>query len=67
MMFNAHHEPLEFTLPTRNGASGGPWCSNTAGEKDLLAEQETGAEIAAGGTFQVQPWSLVLLRSVSPS
>jgi glycogen operon protein len=67
LMFNAHHEPLEFTLADAKWGERWTLVLNTADEKDLLAEQENGPEIAAGGTIQVQPWSLVLLRSVSPS
>jgi len=40
---------------------------NTAEEKDFLSEQDIGPEISAAGKVQVQAWSLVVLRGVSPS
>jgi len=67
LMFNSHHEPLEFTLPDAKWAERWTPILNTAEDKDLLSEQETGPEIGAGGTVQVQAWSLVVLRGVSPS
>jgi glycogen operon protein len=66
VMFNAHHEPLEFTLPERPWGDEWTQVLSTAEEKDLLAEQEDGPRVAAGSRMQVQPWSLVLLRQVSP-
>jgi len=68
LMFNAHHEPLEFTLADSKWAKRWTMILNTAEEKDLLSEQETsGPESGAGDKIQVQPWSLVVLRSVTPS
>jgi isoamylase len=68
LMFNAHHEPLEFTLADSKWAKRWTMILNTAEEKDLLSEQETsGPESGAGDRIRVQPWSLVVLRSVTPS
>ena len=67
LMFNAHHEPLEFTLADSKWAERWTVVLNTVEEKDLLAEQDNGPELAAGSTIQVQPWSLVVLRSVAAS
>jgi len=67
LMFNAHHEPLEFTLADSKWAERWTVVLNTAEEKDLLAEQDNGPELAAGSKMQVQPWSLVVLRSVAAS
>ena len=67
LMFNAHHEPLEFTLADSKWAERWTVVLNTADEKDLLAEQDNGPELAAGSKIQVQPWSLVVLRSVAAS
>jgi isoamylase len=62
VMFNAHHEPLEFRLPERTWGDAWTLILNTAEEKDLLAEQEEGPAVSAGDRIEVQPWSLVLLR-----
>jgi hypothetical protein len=67
LMFNAHHEPLEFTLPEQKWGEQWMVILDTAEEKDLLAEQEEGPEISAGGRVKVQPWSLVLLKRSTSS
>jgi glycogen operon protein len=67
LMFNSHHEPLEFTLADAKWAEQWTPILNTAEDKDLLSEQDNGSEIGAGGKVQVQAWSLVVLRGVSPS
>jgi glycogen operon protein len=67
LMFNAHHEPLEFTLADSKWAERWIVVLNTAEDKDLLSEQDTGPEIGAGSKLQVQAWSVVLFRGVSPS
>ena len=66
LMFNAHHEPLEFTLPEPKWGERWMVILDTAEEKDLLAEQESGLELRAGGRVRVQHWSLVLLRRMAP-
>ncbi|HTH03642.1 MAG TPA: hypothetical protein VL882_25375, partial [Vicinamibacterales bacterium] len=67
LMFNAHHEPLEFTLADAKWAERWNMLLNTADDKDLLSEQDPGPELGAGDKIQVQAWSLVVLRGVSPS
>jgi glycogen operon protein len=66
VMFNAHHEPLEFTLPEKTWGEEWTVILNTAEEKDLLRDGDEGPRVAAGSHIQVQPWSLVLLRRLSP-
>jgi isoamylase len=67
LMFNSHNEPVEFTVADARWGDRWTVLLNTADEKDLLSEQETGDEVPAGGKVQVQAWSLVVLRSVTPS
>jgi len=67
LMINANHEPLEFTLADAKWAERWNMLLNTAEEKDLLSEQDTGPEFGAGDKIQVQSWAMVVLRSVSPS
>jgi isoamylase len=67
VMFNSHHEPLEFTLPEQPWGEQWMVILNTADEKDLLAEQELGPAVAAGGQIQVQPSSVILLRRIEPT
>ncbi|MDP9322001.1 MAG: glycogen debranching protein GlgX [Acidobacteriota bacterium] len=66
VMFNSHHEPLEFTLPEQRWGEQWTVILHTADEKDLLAEQETGPVVEAGERMQVQPSSVVLLRRIEP-
>lgn len=66
LMFNAHHEPLDFTLPEQKWGEQWTVILNTVEEKDRLAEPEEGPEIGAGGRVRVQPWSLLLLKRNGP-
>jgi len=66
VMFNSHHEPLEFRLPEQPWGDQWMVILNTADEKDLLAEQEIGPARQAGSQIQVQPSSLILLRRIEP-
>ena len=65
LMFNAHHEPLGFTLPEEKWGEKWTVVLDTADEKDLMGEHENGPELDAGARLQVQPWGLVLLRRVA--
>jgi isoamylase len=67
VMFNAHNEPLEFTLPEKKWGKRWGVVLNTAEDDDHLAEEDLGPELPAGGRMQVQPWSLVVLRSIEPA
>ena len=66
VMFNSHHEPLAFTLPAQRWGEQWTVILNTAEEKDLLAEQETGPALEAGERIQLQRSSVVLLRRIEP-
>ena len=62
VMFNAHHEPLEFTLPEVKWGTKWIVLLNTAEDVDHMTEDEQLVELEAHGKISVQPWSLVLLR-----
>ncbi len=62
VMFNAHHEPLEFKLPEEKWGKRWVEVLNTAGESGVHNGEQDGPEHAAGSGLQVEPWSLVLLR-----
>jgi glycogen operon protein len=62
VMFNAHHEPLEFKLPEEKWGKRWVEVLNTAGESGVRNGEEDGPEHATGSGLQVEPWSLVLLR-----
>ena len=66
VMFNSHHEPLEFTLPAQRWGEQWTLILNTADEKDLLAEQEPGPAIEAGERILVQSSCVVLLGRIEP-
>jgi glycogen operon protein len=66
VMFNAHHEPLDFTMPEQTWGERWSVVLNTAGDKDFIQEEEGGPAIEAGEIVNVQPWSLVLLRRTAP-
>jgi glycogen operon protein len=59
VLFNAHHEPLPFTLP--RGDWGRRWTIVIDTRHDVVAE---GPEVAAGETLVLEGRSLVLLRRV---
>ena len=62
VMFNAHHEPLEFTLPEKRFGERWAVLLDTNQPTDRLAEEELGHDLEPGARIQVQAWSLVLLR-----
>ncbi len=66
IMFNAHHEALEFRLPPK--AWGERWTQvlDTFESADEMSEERLGRQLSAGGAVQVQAWSLVLLRRIAP-
>jgi len=67
MMFNTHHDSLEFTLPDDKWGERWTVLLDTAREKDRLLELEEGEEVGAGHRIRLESFSLVLLRAVSPS
>jgi glycogen operon protein len=66
VMFNAHHEPLDFRLPP--AAFGERWTEvlDTQEHSDEMSEERLGRELAPGDEVAVGPWSLVLLRRIQP-
>jgi glycogen operon protein len=62
VMFNAHHEPLDFKLPEEKWGTRWVMLLNTVDPADHMSEEDSTGELAAGATFSVQAWSLVLLR-----
>jgi glycogen operon protein len=66
LMFNAHHEPLDFTIPEPKWGRRWGLVLDTAEETDYMAEGDLGPELEAGASRQVQPWSVVLLRRTDP-
>ena len=65
MMFNTHHDSVEFTLPDDKWSDRWTVLLDTAREKDRLLELEEGEEVGAAGQIRLESFSLVLLRSVS--
>ena len=62
IMFNAHHEPLDFTLPEAKWGDCWTEVLDTSAGADNLAEENDVAKHAARGAVNVQPWSLRILR-----
>ena len=63
VMFNANHEPLDFTLPEAKWGEKWAKVLETDEARDEIDEEKSGDEvIPAGGKVRVQAWSLVLLR-----
>src|SRR5690606_19333719 len=60
LLFNAGHEPVDFTLPTAGAGAGWEPLIDT-----VAAEQPADAELIAGGkTFHLEARSLALFREV---
>ena len=63
VIFNAHHEPLDFTMPdVKWGTEWGVVFDTYEESIVYMREEDTGRSYKAGEIFQVHPWSLVLLR-----
>jgi glycogen operon protein len=62
VMFNAHHEPIDFTLPEAKWGTKWIVLLNTAENIEHMTEEEQLGELEARGTISVKAWSLVLLR-----
>jgi glycogen operon protein len=63
VIFNAHHEPLDFTLPEPKwGHDWGVVLDTSGGASHYMREDDIGRIYSAEETFVVQAWSLVLLR-----
>jgi isoamylase len=61
---NAHHEPLDFTMPESKWGQRWTQVLNTYESGELLSDEKVGLEAAAGGTLKVQAWSTILLRRI---
>ncbi|OFW04824.1 MAG: glycogen debranching enzyme GlgX [Acidobacteria bacterium RIFCSPLOWO2_02_FULL_67_36] len=65
VMFNAHQEPLDFTLPEAKwGTEWGTILDTTAEDAHYMREDDIARSLHPGEICQVQPWSLVLLRRI---
>jgi len=64
-MFNASHEPLEFTLPEAKW--GRKWVEllGTDEKGDEMDEEETGSEFRSRAKVRVEAWSMALLRRLA--
>jgi isoamylase len=64
LMFNAHHEPVEFRLPEKKW--GATWMEvlNTKEVPDRAVKRD-GPEHSEGGAITVDAWALVLLRRLT--
>jgi isoamylase len=65
VMFNAHHEPIQFAVPEPKW--GERWTSvlDTSEAADHVTCDDTGREMKAGEKITVQAWSIVLLRHIA--
>ncbi|HXW08170.1 MAG TPA: glycogen debranching protein GlgX [Vicinamibacterales bacterium] len=62
VMFNAHHEPIAFTLPPEKWGEAWTEVMDTSVDGQHMMEESRGRESYAGDVVKVQPLSLVLLR-----
>ena len=62
LMFNAHHEPLEFVLPEAKWGQRWSTVLDTNETENPVREDQPGPDVRAGDRLQVQAWSAVLLR-----
>jgi isoamylase len=65
VMFNAHHEPLDFTLPESKWGERWAEVLDTSAAEDFLDEDKLGSEHAARAVVNVPAWSLRLLRRIA--
>jgi glycogen operon protein len=62
VMFNAHHEALEFKLPPEQWGPRWTQVLDTHESADEMSEERLGREFSAGDVVTVESWSMVLLR-----
>ena len=63
MIFNAHHEDIEFTLPTKDLGASWRLIVDTSDSGGYPDEEKL---IDAEGTIMVQPRSTLILRQTEP-
>jgi isoamylase len=61
-MFNAHHEPVEFTLPEPKWGRRWAELLDTTDHSEDIEEEKVGAEHCARGKVTIPAWSMALLR-----
>jgi glycogen operon protein len=66
LMFNAHSEPLDFTLPEEKWGRRWALILDTAEEADYMSEEDPGPAVQAGAQTKIGAWSLVLLKRTDP-
>ena len=62
VMFNAHHEALQFKLPPEQWGNRWTQVLDTYESGDEMSEERLGREFSAGDEVTVEAWSLMLLR-----
>jgi glycogen operon protein len=62
IMFNAHHETLEFKLPPKAWGTAWTQVLDTNDTTDEMSEERLGRSFKAGAAIAIQPWSLRILR-----
>jgi len=67
MMFNAHHEPLEFAMPEAKWGERWTVVLDTNQTCDHVTVDDSGHVLEAGEKLHVQAWSTVLLRHITNS
>ena len=64
VMFNAHHEPIDFVMPEAKWGERWTFTLITNENAEHVAVEGNGQELSAGEKVNVQAWSMVLLRHV---
>jgi isoamylase len=67
VMFNGHHEGLEFAMPEAKWGERWTIVLDTNENADRVNVDDSGRELKAGEKLTVQAWSTVLLRHIAPS
>jgi isoamylase len=62
IMFNAHHEALDFKLPPKAWGTAWTQVLDTNDIIDEMSEERLGRSFKAGAIVAIQPWSLRILR-----
>jgi glycogen operon protein len=67
VMFNAHHEPLEFVMPEAKWGESWAIILATSEASDHVETTGGGRQLTSGERVKVQAWSMVLLQHVAQS